>query len=88
MRWAAALLILGGGLFTIALAQISGGSFSGVPILTPVALASLPTCAAGTKGMLRAISDGAATPIYEATATNGGTVIIPVYCDGTNWTNH
>lgn len=48
----------------------------------------LPTCAAGTAGQEYYVTDAAATPVYNATAAGGGSVVIPVFCNGTNWTNH
>lgn len=50
--------------------------------------ALLPVCATATKGLEVLETDGAATPVYNATATGGGTVLVPVTCNGTNWTNH
>ena len=40
------------------------------------------------EGQMEGVSDAAAAPVYNATATGGGSVHIPVYCNGTNWTNH
>jgi len=57
----------------------------GLKMLT---VATLPTCNAGAKGFMYAVSDAAATPVYNATVAAGGSVSIPVYCNGTNWTNH
>lgn len=51
-------------------------------------VAALPTCNAGLKGTLRYVTDAAATPVYNATAAAGSTVVIPVFCNGANWTNH
>lgn len=54
--------------------------------------AALPTCNASTAGLVLVESDGAATPVYAATATGGGTLYVEVLCtnsNGTyNWTNH
>jgi fibronectin-binding autotransporter adhesin len=56
-------------------------------IVTPVAVASLPACAAGTKGMIDAVTD-ALSPAWNATVAGGGAVSVPVYCNGSAWTVH
>lgn len=60
----------------------AGGLFLGT-----YATASLPTCNANTVGAVAVTTDGAATPVYFATATNGGTNKVLVHCNGTNWLN-
>lgn len=54
--------------------------------------ATLPTCNATSSGLIAIETDGAATPVYAATATGGGTLAVQVMCtnsNGTyNWTNH
>lgn len=50
--------------------------------------ANLPACSAATVGLVAVTTDGAATPVYNATATGGGSVVVEVLCNGTNWTNH
>ena len=52
-----------------------------------VAVASLPTCDATNEGSNYGVNDAAAVPVYGATAANGGTVHLHVYCNGTNWIN-
>lgn len=51
-------------------------------------VATLPACNASSKALLLVVTDAAASPVYNATATGGGAVTIPVLCNGTNWTNH
>lgn len=51
-------------------------------------VATLPACNATSKALLLVVTDAAASPVYNATATGGGAVTIPVLCNGTNWTNH
>lgn len=51
---------------------------------TVVAVASLGTCNAGAEGTRWAVND-ALTPVSLATVVGGGSVHVPVYCDGTNW---
>jgi hypothetical protein len=54
--------------------------------------ALLPTCNASSSGLIVIETDGAATPVYAATATGGGTLAVPVMCTNSNgsfsWTNH
>jgi hypothetical protein len=59
------------------------------PVGTPTfTVAGLPACNAILKGGLAYVTDAAATPVYNASVTGGGAVIIPVFCNGSNWTNH
>ena len=58
------------------------------PIQLPVyATASLPSCISAIAGAMAAVSD-ATSPTYNGTLTGGGSVKVPVYCNGTNWTTH
>jgi hypothetical protein len=50
--------------------------------------ATLPACNSSSVGLIATETDGAATPVYNATATGGGSVVVEVLCNGTNWTNH
>ncbi|WP_433705801.1 hypothetical protein [Paraburkholderia sacchari] len=54
--------------------------------------ANLPTCNASSSGLIAVETDGAASPVYAATATGSGTLSVQVMCtnsNGTfNWTNH
>ena len=54
--------------------------------------ATLPTCNLATTGLEAIETDGAASPVYAATATGGGTLSVPVNCTNSNgtfsWTNH
>lgn len=55
---------------------------------TPVAVGSLPSCAAGTKGARMFVTDSNAasfTAGIGAVVAAGGTTNVPVTCDGTNW---
>jgi hypothetical protein len=64
-------------------------SFAGPIKLSVIpTVATLPTCNAGAEGTFNAVSDAAAAPVYNAIVAAGGTVHIPVYCNGTNWVNH
>jgi hypothetical protein len=50
--------------------------------------ATLPACNSSSTGLYATETDGAATPVYNATATGGGSTVVSVMCNGTNWTNH
>lgn len=50
--------------------------------------ATLPTCNSTSVGLIATETDGAASPTYNATAAGGGSVVVEVLCNGTNWTNH
>lgn len=50
-------------------------------------VSALPTCGASQKGYWNAVSDATA-PTYNAALTGGGTISVPVYCNGTSWTSH
>lgn len=52
--------------------------------VTPVTVAALPACGAGTKGAMHGVTDALA-PAYLVAVVGGGAVGAPVYCDGTNW---
>lgn len=47
----------------------------------------IPACASGTKGGLAYVTDGAATPVYNATQAGGGSTVVKVFCNGSNWVN-
>lgn len=61
-------------------------------ILAKYTNATLPTCNASSAGLVAIETDGAASPVYAATATGSGTLYVTVLCtnsNGTyNWTNH
>lgn len=50
-------------------------------------VATLPTCAAGTKGFDATVTD-ATSPTYLGLLTGGGTVFTPVVCNGTAWVSY
>lgn len=50
-------------------------------------VSALPTCNSGAEGQTEGITDGAATPVYQAIAAGSGSVHMKVYCNGTNWIN-
>ncbi len=66
----------------IAVARIDAlGNFQTVA----TTFSTLPTCASGTEGTQRAISDST-TNTWGATITGSGADHVLAYCDGTNWT--
>lgn len=82
----------------------AGGSDTNVPLIikaqgnSPVfmeaamvlgnfTVSTLPACNAGTRYAIAAVSDATA-PTYNSGLTGGGTVTIPVFCNGASWTAH
>lgn len=62
----------------------SGSSAVVLPVAPLSVVASLPTCAAGTKGAIYMATD-ALTPVALSTVVGGGAVNVLVVCNGTNW---
>ncbi len=52
------------------------------------AIASLPSCGAGTKGATTYVTNGQTSPTYLGTVSTTGAVVAPVFCNGTNWIYH
>jgi hypothetical protein len=54
---------------------------------TPVAVASLPSASTAIAGMRMAVnnSNAALTAGIGAIVAGGGSNVVPVFCDGTNW---
>jgi len=61
------------------------GYFGGVVATAGYAIASLPSCAAGTRGARAYITNGQTTPTFLGTVSTTGAVIAPVFCNGTSW---
>jgi hypothetical protein len=59
----------------------------GPGVFTPVTFASLPTAASAGSGARRFISDSPASPVFGAAAAGGGSLVLPVYSNGTAWLN-
>jgi hypothetical protein len=53
--------------------------------IDPTVFRNLPTCASGTHGMLKPVSDST-TNTWGASITGGGSDHVLAYCDGSNWT--
>lgn len=84
-------LSTGGGLISTGGASITanGGAIIGkITLGLSSTVSGLGLCDAGQLGALRIVTDAAASPAYNATATGGGSITLPVFCDGTNWKNH
>ena len=62
-------------IFPATIQQTTGYSAAGTP---------LPTCNTGAQGSFAWVSD-ATSPTFHSTYSSGGTVISPVFCNGTNW---
>jgi len=75
------------------LSMTIGASGTGVvSIVSPLQLksytvATLPTCNTNNANSFLAVSD-ATSPTYNAAITGGGSVVIPVFCNGSTWTAH
>ena len=63
---------------------LSSGTFFQAKIVT---VATLPACVVGIKGALMSVSDATA-PTYNGALVGGGTIVVPVFCNGTAWTSH
>jgi hypothetical protein len=50
-------------------------------------VATLPACSENLKGGLAYVSD-ARSPAYNGTLRGGGSVMVPAFCNGSNWTAH
>lgn len=92
MRTLLSIFLLCFALETAAAAQTSkfgipSSSGSGGVQLPASTVSQLPTCDVSHLGIMRAVVDAAATPVYNATVTAGGTVRVAVMCNGTNWVN-
>jgi hypothetical protein len=57
---------------------------NGVSQRLVMAVGDLPTCDASLEGGEAGVND-ALTPVALAAVASGGSVHVPVYCDGTNW---
>ena len=62
-------------------------SFGGVTTLAVYTVATLPACSGANGNGLAIVSD-ATSPTYNAALTGGGTVRVPVFCNGTSWSAH
>ncbi len=62
------------------------GPFTSVK-LPSFTTATLPTCNTSYQDTMAVASDATA-PTYRGALTGGGTVRIPVYCDGVAWSSH
>lgn len=62
----------------------NGSTGSGTLLLAPVAVASLPSASSAGAGARHTVND-ASGPTFGATVSGGGSTVVPVYSDGTNW---
>lgn len=66
----------------------TGGLTVGAPVvLKNYTVSGLPTCNSGLKGGMAYVTDATA-PTYNGSLTGGGTVGVPVACNGTTWSSH
>lgn len=57
-------------------------------VLTPLTVATLPTCVGAGKGVVSSVSDAADATVYLGAVVGGGTKMVLAVCDGTAWTAH
>jgi len=57
-------------------------------VLRPYTIATLPTCALGTRGAEAYVTDGQTSPTYLGTVSATGAVTAPVFCNGSSWVYH
>lgn len=75
---------------TLTIQDIAGEpavSAQGPVQLASYTISTLPTCNSTLEGSMAYVTD-ATSPTYNGTLTGGGTVIVPVFCNGTAWTSH
>lgn len=65
--------------------QCVGGVYAALAQYT---IGTLPSCTAGTEGDLVFVTNGVASPSYNATVSTTGSTVVPVFCNGANWTYH
>jgi hypothetical protein len=63
--------------------EVQYGSLS----LPTTTVASLPVCGQAQRGLLYSVSD-AHPPTYNSPVSGGGSITIPVFCNGSSWTAH
>jgi hypothetical protein len=74
-------LTLASGVHTIA----GTTTFGNIIVMAGYAIASLPSCAAGTKGARAYVTNGQTTPTFLGTVSTTGAVNAPVFCNGAAW---
>jgi hypothetical protein len=73
---------------TRALLANSAAITASVPLkLRRYTVGTLPTCNSNMENAMAVVSDATA-PTYNGVLTGAGSVIVPVFCDGTAWTSH
>ncbi len=56
-------------------------------VTTYYIVSTLPAASAALAGARAYVTDALASPVFSAAAVGGGSLAIPVYCDGTVWRN-
>jgi hypothetical protein len=81
-------IIIGGSTSSTDVA-LANGKFiaNSVIVADAYAVATLPTCNGAAEGTIARVTDATA-PTYNGALTGGGTVHVPVFCNGTAWTSH
>lgn len=72
-----------------ALLDVAGTVRTPQALLTGYTVATLPTCNAAAKGTLTMATDVSSAPTYRQTGlTGGGTIAVPVFCNGSAYEAH
>ena len=77
------IILLGGHAFAQGVSGC-GGVSTAIACRPSTIVASLPTCNAGSQGVMFMVTD-ALTPTSLNTVANGGAAHVGVICNGTNW---
>jgi hypothetical protein len=65
--------------------ETAGGTLRPLIVrMAPQTVSALPTASSAGTGARAVVSD-ASSPTFGSTVTGGGSTLIPVYSDGTNW---
>ena len=60
-------------------------TFMQVGLLSSYTIATLPTCSSSNEGLRVFVTNGATSPTYLASVSTTGTVVVPVFCNGSGW---
>lgn len=60
-------------------------TFSSAPLVPGYAIASLPTCNSAAEGAHAYVTNGQSSPSYLGTVSTTGSVVAPVFCNGSAW---
>lgn len=67
------------------LAPLASPAFTGTVGLPQYAISGLPTCNSGLEGATAYVTNGQSSPSFLGTVSSTGSVIAPVFCNGSGW---